>query len=158
MAEELFDEIRDDLERNDMQANRGRTKEIRDLQEWLSLDDFDRAAVNVQLQQRIRSTALRDFVFDMTNGTFEKSLDTDHLLAHCATLSGGEHAVHMVASLELDQNLACDIRRRILAANWPQCPRAQHSGQRPYGRHQERVDQLPELILRIRFRLPNQER
>ena len=51
---------------------------------------------------RLRCTALPDFVFDVTNGAFEKSLDTDHMFAHCATLSGGEHAVHIVAGLELD--------------------------------------------------------
>ncbi len=55
LAEELYDDILDDLERNDMQAIRGRIEEIRDLQEWLSLDDFDRAAVNGQLQQRIHN-------------------------------------------------------------------------------------------------------
>jgi hypothetical protein len=55
LAEELYDDILDDLERNDMQAIRGRTEEIRDLQEWLNLDDFDRGAVNDQLQQRFRN-------------------------------------------------------------------------------------------------------
>ena len=51
LTEELIDDIRDDLERNDMQAIRDRTEEIRDLQQWLSLEDFDRAAVNGQLQR-----------------------------------------------------------------------------------------------------------
>ena len=53
LAEELFDDIRDDLERNDMQAIRDRIEDFREFQEWLSLDDFDRAAINHQLQLRI---------------------------------------------------------------------------------------------------------
>jgi Plasmid pRiA4b ORF-3-like protein len=50
-VEELIDEIRDDLEANDLQAIRDRAGHIEELHEWLSLDRFDRRAVNRLLEQ-----------------------------------------------------------------------------------------------------------
>ncbi len=52
LAEESFDDICDDLERNDMKAIQGRIEDFRELQERLSLDDFDRAAINVSEPKR----------------------------------------------------------------------------------------------------------
>ncbi len=57
-VEELLDDLRDDLENNDMQAIRNRAEELRELQEWLSLDDFDRLAINRQLQPRNRCAGI----------------------------------------------------------------------------------------------------
>jgi hypothetical protein len=50
-VEELLEEIQDDLEADDLQAIRDRTGYIEELHEWLSLDRFDRRAVNHQLEQ-----------------------------------------------------------------------------------------------------------
>lgn len=57
-VEELLDDLRDDLENNDMQAIRNRAEDFRELQEWLSLDDFDRLAINRQLQPRDRRAGI----------------------------------------------------------------------------------------------------
>ena len=50
-ADDLIEDIRDDLEANDIEAIRDRIEEIDELREWLSLNDFDRHAVNRRLQQ-----------------------------------------------------------------------------------------------------------
>jgi Plasmid pRiA4b ORF-3-like protein len=50
-VEELLEEIQADLEANDLQAIRDRTEYMEELHEWLSLDRFDRRAVNHQLEQ-----------------------------------------------------------------------------------------------------------
>ena len=50
-ADDLIEDIRDDLEANDIEAIRDRFEDIDELREWLSLDDFDRRAVNRRLKQ-----------------------------------------------------------------------------------------------------------
>ena len=50
-VEDLFEEIRDDLETNDLQVIRDRVEDIGELREWLTLDSFDRRAVNRRLKQ-----------------------------------------------------------------------------------------------------------
>ena len=50
-VEDLFEDIQDDLEANDIEAIRDRVDEINALSEWLSLDDFDRRTVNRRLKQ-----------------------------------------------------------------------------------------------------------
>jgi len=50
-VEELLEEIQADPEANDLQAIRDRAEYMEELHEWLSLDRFDRRAVNRQLAQ-----------------------------------------------------------------------------------------------------------
>jgi Spy/CpxP family protein refolding chaperone len=50
-VDDLLEDIRDDLEANDLEAIRDRADYIEDLREWLTLDSFDRRAVNRQLKQ-----------------------------------------------------------------------------------------------------------
>jgi|ERR1035437_714409 hypothetical protein len=50
-VEDLFEDIQDDLEANDIEAVRDRVEEIDELREWLTLDDFDRRAANRRLKQ-----------------------------------------------------------------------------------------------------------
>jgi len=48
-VQDLFEDIQDDLEANDIEAIRDRAEEINELSEWLTLDDFDRRTVNRRL-------------------------------------------------------------------------------------------------------------
>ena len=48
--QDLFEDIQDDLEANDIEAIRDRVEEINELSEWLTLDDFDRRTVNRRLK------------------------------------------------------------------------------------------------------------
>jgi hypothetical protein len=48
---ELLHDIHDDLEANDLEAFRERLKSVEDFREWLTLDEFDRRAVNRRLKQ-----------------------------------------------------------------------------------------------------------
>lgn len=50
-VEDLFEDIRDELENNDLEAVRDLAEELDDLREWLTLDNFDRRAVNRRLRQ-----------------------------------------------------------------------------------------------------------
>jgi hypothetical protein len=50
-AEDLLEEIRVDLKNNDLEAIRDLTEDMKELQEWLILDRFDRRAVNLRLKQ-----------------------------------------------------------------------------------------------------------
>ena len=50
-VEDLFEDIQDDLEANDIEAIRDRVEEINELSEWLTLDGFDRRRVNRRLKQ-----------------------------------------------------------------------------------------------------------
>lgn len=47
----LIDEIRIDLETNDLESICYRTEDVEDLHEWLTLDTFDRSAINRRLKQ-----------------------------------------------------------------------------------------------------------
>jgi hypothetical protein len=47
----LLEDIRDDLEANDLDSIRDRADDIEELREWLTLDSFDRRAVNRRLKQ-----------------------------------------------------------------------------------------------------------
>jgi hypothetical protein len=51
LVEDLLEDIRDDLEANDLEASRDRVEYIEELREWLTLDNFDRRAVNRRLKQ-----------------------------------------------------------------------------------------------------------
>lgn len=48
---DLFEDIRDHLETNDLAAIRLLTEDVADLREWLTLDSFNRRAVNRRLRQ-----------------------------------------------------------------------------------------------------------
>jgi hypothetical protein len=48
---ELLHDIHDDLEANDLEAFRERLKSVEDFRELLTLDEFDRRAVNRWLKQ-----------------------------------------------------------------------------------------------------------
>ena len=50
-VEYLFDEIRACLEINDLEGLRDLAEDIEELREWLTLDNFDRRAVNRRLKQ-----------------------------------------------------------------------------------------------------------
>ena len=50
-VEDSFEEIRDHLEPNDLEAIRAVLQDIEELREWLTLDSFDRRAVNRRLKQ-----------------------------------------------------------------------------------------------------------
>jgi Plasmid pRiA4b ORF-3-like protein len=50
-VEDLFDEIWDDLESNDMEAIHALAEGMEELREWLILDRFDRRSVNRRLKQ-----------------------------------------------------------------------------------------------------------
>jgi hypothetical protein len=50
-VDDLVEEIREDLETNDLEAIRGLSEDIEELQEWLALDSFDRRTVNRRLKQ-----------------------------------------------------------------------------------------------------------
>ena len=50
-VDDLLEDIRDDLEANDLEAIRDRADYIEELREWLTLDSFDRRAVNRRLKQ-----------------------------------------------------------------------------------------------------------
>jgi hypothetical protein len=50
-VDDLLEEIRDDLETNDLEAIRDLTENIWELREWLVLDSFDRRTVNSRLKQ-----------------------------------------------------------------------------------------------------------
>jgi Plasmid pRiA4b ORF-3-like protein len=50
-VEDLFADIREHLEANDMEAIRDRVPDMEELREWLTLDDFDRRAINRRLKQ-----------------------------------------------------------------------------------------------------------
>lgn len=50
-VEDLFEEIRDDLETNDLEDIRLVVDDIEELCDWLTLDRFDRRAVNRRLKQ-----------------------------------------------------------------------------------------------------------
>lgn len=45
-VEELFEDLQDNLETNDMEAIRDRVDDIDGLRDWLTLNDFDRRTVN----------------------------------------------------------------------------------------------------------------
>src|ERR1039457_1527531 len=49
-VDDLLEEIRDDLETNDMEAIRDLAENIEELHEWLVLDSFDRRTVNRRLK------------------------------------------------------------------------------------------------------------
>lgn len=49
-VQDLFEDIQDDLEANDIEAIRDRVEEINELSEGLTLDDFDRRTVNRRLK------------------------------------------------------------------------------------------------------------
>jgi hypothetical protein len=51
LVEDLLEDIRDDREANDLEAIRDRVEYIEELREWLTLDSFDRRAVNRRLKQ-----------------------------------------------------------------------------------------------------------
>jgi Spy/CpxP family protein refolding chaperone len=51
LVEDLLEDIRDDLEAYDLEAIRDRVEYIEELREWLTLDSFDRRAVNRRLKQ-----------------------------------------------------------------------------------------------------------
>lgn len=48
---DLFEDIREYLETNDLAAIRLLTEDVQDLREWLTLDSFDRRAINRRLRQ-----------------------------------------------------------------------------------------------------------
>ena len=50
-VEDLFEDIQDDLEANDIEAIRDRVDDIDELREWMTLDEFDRRTVNRRLKQ-----------------------------------------------------------------------------------------------------------
>ena len=50
-VEELIEDIRDDLDANDLESIRNRIGDIDGLREWLTRDSFDRRAVNHRLKQ-----------------------------------------------------------------------------------------------------------
>lgn len=50
-VEDLIEEIRIDLETNDLEGIRDLTEDIEEIREWLTLDSFDRRAVNRRLKQ-----------------------------------------------------------------------------------------------------------
>ena len=50
-VEDLFDEIREDLESNILEAIRDLAEDMEELHEWLILDRFDRRSVNRRLKQ-----------------------------------------------------------------------------------------------------------
>lgn len=50
-TEDLFEELCEHLENNDLEALRDLTEEIEGLREWLTPDNFDRRAVNRRLKQ-----------------------------------------------------------------------------------------------------------
>jgi hypothetical protein len=50
-VEDLFEEIRDNIETNDLDGIRDLTENIDELREWLTLDSFDRREVNRRLKQ-----------------------------------------------------------------------------------------------------------
>lgn len=52
-VEDLLEEIRDDLETNDLEAIHALAEDIEELREWLTLDNFDRRAVNRRLKQYV---------------------------------------------------------------------------------------------------------
>ena len=49
--EDLFEDIQNDLDANDIEAIRDRVEDINELRDWLTLDDFDRREVNRRLKQ-----------------------------------------------------------------------------------------------------------
>jgi hypothetical protein len=50
-VEELFEDIRDHLKANDIEAIRDRAENIEELREWLTLDSIDRRQINRRLKQ-----------------------------------------------------------------------------------------------------------
>ena len=50
-VDDLVEEIRDDLETNDLEAIRDLAENFEELHEWLALDSFDRRTVNRRLKQ-----------------------------------------------------------------------------------------------------------
>ena len=50
-VEELIEDVRDDLEANDLESIRNRVGHMDKLRKWLTSDSFDRRAVNRQLKQ-----------------------------------------------------------------------------------------------------------
>jgi hypothetical protein len=60
-VEELIETISEDLEANNIEAIRDRVEYIRDLREWLTLEDFDRRAVNRRLKLHITVDGERGF-------------------------------------------------------------------------------------------------
>jgi hypothetical protein len=50
-VEDLFEQLRHDLAANDMEAIRERAENLEEMREWLTLDRFDRRAVNHRLRQ-----------------------------------------------------------------------------------------------------------
>lgn len=52
-VEDLLEDIRDDLDANDIEAIRNRGEDIEELREWLTLDEFDRRGVNRRLRQYV---------------------------------------------------------------------------------------------------------
>ena len=50
-AEELIENICDDLEANDIEVIRDRAEDFEELREWMTLDHFDRRAINRRLKQ-----------------------------------------------------------------------------------------------------------
>ena len=48
---DLFDEITEAIENNDLDAIRDYLEEINTLREWLTLEDFNRSQANHRLQQ-----------------------------------------------------------------------------------------------------------
>jgi hypothetical protein len=50
-VEDLFEDIQDDLDANDIEAVRDRVNDIENLREWMTLEKFDRRTVNRRLKQ-----------------------------------------------------------------------------------------------------------
>ena len=50
-TEDLFEQLCEHLKNNDLEALRDLAEEIEGLREWLTLDNFDRRAVNRRLKQ-----------------------------------------------------------------------------------------------------------
>ncbi len=50
-VQDLIDEIRIDLETNDLESIRDRIEDVEELHEWLTLDTFDRSAINRRLKE-----------------------------------------------------------------------------------------------------------
>ena len=60
---DLFDEVIEAIENNDLDAIRDYLEEINTLREWLTLDDFNRSEANHRLQHYAQHGIEHDYVW-----------------------------------------------------------------------------------------------
>jgi hypothetical protein len=99
-VEELIEDIRDDLDANDLESIRNRIGDIDELREWLTRDSFDRRAVNPAapatdcLVAHNHATLERTATLRYRAGSLELKMP-----AHRATYNGRPKAVTVIRRL-----------------------------------------------------------